>query len=206
MLQVHAAAHPRSARARDLQRQARSSASHLVSCSQIPQACSFCLCPCQMSVAFALSARALSPPALVTLAVSAPPRCLKHPPAAAAAMLLLANCRLLVSCLLVQLFPSCAYSESYSPSSLTSAFLFFITSITRIFRLLFAHVCDLHPLIYTRTHTRHHIQPCKLGPLVCALSLFPLALQTQKSVPVDCSIVAPNSMGIEWGKLERKLK
>ena len=114
--------------------------------------------------------RATRPPA--TLVVFAPPRCLKHPPAAAAAVSFLTICRLPVSYHLILLSPSCVYSKSYSPSFLTASFLFSIASITRMFRILFTHVCELHPLIYTRAHSALF----KLGPLVCALSRFPLAL------------------------------
>jgi hypothetical protein len=54
--------------------------------------------------------------ALATLAVSAPPRCLKQPPytppARSCRMLFLANCRLLLSCHLLLLIDICAYSTS----------------------------------------------------------------------------------------------
>ena len=96
--------------------------------------------------------RATRPPA--TLAVFAPPRCLKHPPAAAAAVLLLANCCLPVSCHLIQLFLSLAYFDFYLRSFQTAAFLFSITSITFIFCIR----------LYTRTRTIASI-PGILGKL-----------------------------------------
>ena len=154
--------------ARDHKRHSRTSASHLVSRRQILQACSFCLCPCQTPGALASSARSLPanrPP--VTLAVSVVPRRLRHLPAAAAAMLLLANCRLLLS----------PHMHILNPIS------------SRRF-LVFCHPNHLHillPLIRTRTHdfmyswvnsvhSLHRPPPIRLFLWPPAFS-FPLAIQ-----------------------------
>jgi hypothetical protein len=144
----------------------RTSSFRFVSVSKIAQACSFRLCPCQTPGALASSARALSPPhratqVPVTIAVSAPPRCLKHPPAAATTTVVrfqtAAYLFLVIFCLLTLVH----FSTSGKLSPLSASSPASKRHLPQLFRILFCRVltCSVQPL-HRQLHSASRLRPC----------------------------------------------